>query len=125
MHDVHPSDDGSYIVFAQLFEQGTANDEFTFLEQFLPVRKGQTTPVGQAHRFGEGTADDEEFFYYEGSLTTPPCTERVEWVILRTPATASEEQIARLTALMPEDNFRDVQPLNGRTVASGKIGQAL
>lgn len=124
MHEVHTSDDGGYIVFSVLFEQGPSSEEFTFLETFLPVTPGETKPVDASHVFGETASDDaEQFFYYEGSLTTPPCTERVEWIVRRTPATASEAQIARLTALMPEDNFRDVQPLNGRTVRSGTIGQ--
>ncbi len=51
-----------------------------------------------------------------GSLTTPPFTEGVSWVVLDEPITLSAEQIAAFTALFPEGNTRETQPLNDREI---------
>lgn len=55
------------------------------------------------------------YYHYTGSLTSPPCTEGVEWIVYNTPAELSREQIAAFRAKFPENN-RPVQPLNGRKV---------
>lgn len=54
-------------------------------------------------------------YQLDGSLTTPPCTEGVKWVVSPTPLTFSKEQLAQLTAVY-SDNDRPVQPLNGRKI---------
>lgn len=56
---------------------------------------------------------DRSFFMYEGSLTTPPCTETVDWIVMRTPITASLEQIEQFREHFPY-NARPIQPLNRR-----------
>ena len=56
-------------------------------------------------------------FHYSGSLTTPPCTENVNWVVFETPFMLAEEQVKRLQRQMPVNNYRDVQPLNGRAIS--------
>jgi carbonic anhydrase len=53
------------------------------------------------------------YFRYEGSLTTPPCSETVNWVVLTNPMTASARQIADVTAIYG-DNARPLQPLGRR-----------
>ena len=55
---------------------------------------------------------------YTGSLTTPPFTEGVHWIVLAPPIEVSPNQMAEFGALFPEGNAREVQPLNGRTVAT-------
>jgi carbonic anhydrase len=60
-------------------------------------------------------ADRAKYFQYIGSLTTPPCTEGVVWIVLRQPVTASPEQIA-LFRKMVGMNARPVQPVNGRLI---------
>ena len=52
---------------------------------------------------------------YVGSLTTPPCSEGVLWNVLMTPIEMSVDQIESFTRYY-NDNYRLVQPLNGRTV---------
>ena len=58
-------------------------------------------------------------YKYEGSLTTPPCTEGIVFFVLDTPMSLSKEQIAAFAKYYP-DNARPVQPLNGRTVQHSK-----
>jgi len=63
-----------------------------------------------------------EFFRYEGSLTTPGCYESVTWTVFRHSLAISEEQMASFRALYDGqgqplvNNFRPVQPLNGRSI---------
>ena len=52
-------------------------------------------------------------YRYDGSLTTPPCSEGVKWFVLTTPIELSEAQIAAFTAIVHGNN-RPVQPLKGR-----------
>jgi carbonic anhydrase len=54
-------------------------------------------------------------FVYTGSLTTPPCTEGVHWIVLTQPIEMSQDQIASFTQLFP-DNHRPLQKANGREV---------
>ena len=68
--------------------------------------------------------DTEKFYHYEGSLTTPPCTEGLNWFVLHETQPISKEQVEAFTTMWagnPEfsqghGNFRVTQPLNGRTV---------
>ena len=58
------------------------------------------------------------YYAYSGSLTTPPCSEGVRWIILQTPATISAAQVESFTDRFPR-NARPVQPLNDRVVFEG------
>ncbi|HVK71380.1 MAG TPA: carbonic anhydrase family protein [Polyangium sp.] len=55
------------------------------------------------------------FYRYDGSLTTPDCSEHVQWLIMEKPILASAEQIGRFVSVFP-DNARHVQPIDGRTI---------
>jgi carbonic anhydrase len=59
--------------------------------------------------------DRAKYLQYIGSLTTPPCTEGVVWIVLRQPVSASAEQIA-LFRKMVGMNARPTQPVNGRLI---------
>ena len=56
------------------------------------------------------------YYRFSGSLTTPPCTEGVRWLVLQSPVEASKEQIAAFEHAVGHHNNRPVQPLNGRLV---------
>ncbi|MCT4624852.1 MAG: carbonic anhydrase family protein, partial [Schleiferiaceae bacterium] len=56
---------------------------------------------------------------------TPPCTERVLWMVMKEPTNASAEQIELLQQLMPTNNYRETQPLNGRPVYKEHMLDAL
>lgn len=60
-------------------------------------------------------ADTQHYFHYVGSLTTPPCSENVQWYLLKQPATASKEQIEAFRKYYV-DNERPIQELHDRKV---------
>jgi carbonic anhydrase len=58
---------------------------------------------------------DQRYYQFIGSLTTPPCTEGVLWMVLKRPTQLSHEQIRLFQQLFP-NNARPVQAVNGRAV---------
>ncbi|WP_269149130.1 carbonic anhydrase family protein [Helicobacter apodemus] len=60
------------------------------------------------------------FYSLKGNLTTPPCTENVQWIILDNPATASAEQIKKLRELFHNNNARTLQDSNNREITFTK-----
>lgn len=67
-----------------------------------------STPVNAADLLPAGG-----YYTYNGSLTTPPCSEIVTWFVMKTRVTASSAQIDKVHSIV-HDNYRPVQPLNGR-----------
>ena len=122
IHMVHHSEESnSYIVFAALVQQGEADPTFTFLESYLPINEGETKEINKSFDFGSTTSeifgmDSVDLYTYHGSLTTPPCTEEVIWVVMKNASSASAEQIELLQRLMPKNNYRETQPINDRKV---------
>lgn len=120
MHMVHVSKEKDFVVFAILFEEGKENKSFDFLESYLPIHPGEKKAIGKAYDFSKDLPSSFEHYNYKGSLTTPPCTEAVNWFVFTTPETVSEAQVKALAALMPKDNFRPTQAVNGRTITLSK-----
>lgn len=122
IHLVHHNEkSNSYVVFAFLVHQGESDPTFTFLEKFLPIKEGETKDISATYNLGTTVKDvfgmdSVEAFTYDGSLTTPPCTEKVHWIVFKNASSASASQIKILEDLMPKNNYRDVQPINDRTV---------
>jgi carbonic anhydrase len=61
--------------------------------------------------------DTEHYFYFMGSLTTPPCTENVKWYVLKEVQSAKKGQIDALRKFY-DHNYRPTQALNNRIVES-------
>lgn len=62
------------------------------------------------------------FYHYSGSLTTPPCAEKVHWYVAKKAAPVTKEMIASFRSRFPENgDNRPVQPVNGRTIVSNDI----
>ena len=122
IHIVHHSEKSdSYIVYAILVQQGEQDPIFTFLEKHLPIVEGETKEINKSFDFSLTTqeffgTDSVGIYSYEGSLTTPPCTQKVTWVVVRDASTASAEQIKILQDLMPKNNYRETQAINSRKV---------
>ena len=117
MHLVHSAADGSLLVIGALIHQGRANPVLAPIFDHLPETAGETHPVANV-RIDDLLPDDVSSYRYKGSLTTPPFTEGVRWIVLAHPITLSKHQIHAFRELFEEGNSREVQPLNGRKVLS-------
>lgn len=118
LHFVHKAGDGSLAVVGVLVEPGDANAEMEKVLLLAHAYKGEVgfaTGVDLAKVLPASRVN----FRYEGSLTTPPCSEHVQWIVMETPITMSEEQIAKIQGMFtgpefPQGNARPVQPLGHR-----------
>lgn len=116
IHLVHKSEDGQILVFAVMAKEGKGSAPFNFLETYLPLKKGETKKVGKNFSLPSILPKDKGYYYYVGSLTTPPCSEGVNWIIFKNPITVSKQQVEKMHNSLPDSNYRPAQPLNGRIV---------
>jgi|SRR5579883_3438646 len=101
-------------VVAIFVDEGPANDMLAPIFARLPrrgERRPAPTPLAVARLLPRSLAS----LRYRGSLTTPPCSEGVHWIVLREPITISRAQLAAFVALFPDD-ARPLQPRHGREV---------
>lgn len=114
VHLVHQNETGKYLVVGLMFEEGEKN---LLLEQLPSFRiaRGES-PHGDPVDYNLLVQKRDDYFLYNGSLTTPPCTEGVQWVVMKQPIIASEEQIQHYHDLLGFDNNRPIQPHNARII---------
>lgn len=114
MQFVHRDGDGNKVIMAVLFQEGESNANLNALLRRLPKEVGKEM-LHREVKLNPATflPANTEFYKYSGSLTTPPCTEGVYWMVFKQPIEASAEQIRQLSALMGE-NARPIQPLFAR-----------
>jgi len=114
VHMVHQDRVGNYAVVGLLFEEGEANEIMNELPSFRASR-GED-PTASSIDYNELVLERKNYFLYNGSLTTPPCTEGVIWIVMKTPIIASPGQIQHYHDLLGFDNNRPVQPKNARII---------
>jgi carbonic anhydrase len=102
-------------VVALLYDEGTANITIGGLWAKLPERAGDRLPLTSGLRAEDLLPKDWDYYRYNGSLTTPPCSEGVWWLVLKQSQSVSRWQVATYAELMHHNN-RPVQPLNARPI---------
>ena len=113
-HFVHKSEAGKLAVISVLLSEGAENDSIKLIWANAPKKEGPEKVVTESPLNPAAMLPKRLNYYsYEGSLTTPPCTEGVTFYILKTPVTISRAQIDEFPFKM---NARPVQPLNGRKI---------
>jgi carbonic anhydrase len=117
-HLVHADQDGKLAVVAVMFREGAANPLLDALWKTMPAKEGDDKELAKPLSATEMLPKQHEYYQFTGSLTTPPCSENVLWLVLKTPATASKAQIDAFKKTMGHANNRPVQPLNKRQVLS-------
>jgi carbonic anhydrase len=115
-HLVHANDKGELAVVAIMFEEGKENMELAKVWKVMPKEVGGKKLLPTATRAYRLLPSDRDYYRFSGSLTTPPCTEGVRWIVIKQPATASAKQIKDFEAVMGHPNNRPIQPLNARAV---------
>ena len=118
MHLVHRSHDGSLAVVGILFEEGRANETLAPVWAQLPTEPAASRIMPASLDLAALPPAPGATWRYDGSLTTPPCTEGVAWVIPAEPLTLSVAQIDAFAAIYP-NNYRPVQPLGERRLRRG------
>ena len=114
-HLVHRAADGRLAVVAVLLEPGSANAIVQAVWNNLPLERGEPVVARQSLELASLLPEDRGYYTYMGSLTTPPCTEGVLWMVMRQPVQLSAEQIAIFARLYPM-NARPVQQAAGRLI---------
>ncbi|MBT0569878.1 carbonic anhydrase family protein [Curvibacter sp. CHRR-16] len=115
-HLVHKSEEGALAVVAVLLQPGEPNPMIDKVWTYIPLDVGdQVRMPRDLLNLNELLPTDQRYYQFVGSLTTPPCTEGVLWMVLKQPVTISRAQYRLFTQLY-SGNARPIQPLNGRVV---------
>jgi len=117
-HFVNRGADGKLLVLGVMITEGAPSAEIAKLWQAAPTTMGEAQ-AKEAIDLARLVPVGSKFYRYEGSLTTPPCSEIVDWIVFAEPLTASREQIDTFAKLYP-DNSRPLQDLHERTVVFGR-----
>jgi len=115
-HLVHADAAGNLAVVAVMFREGVENAELEKVWQRIPEKEGVSVVLSSAADANNILPKDHDYYRFNGSLTTPPCSEGVNWFVMKTPVTASKQQIAKFEHVMHHANNRPVQPINAREV---------
>lgn len=123
MHLVHQSEEGGLAVVGVFIAEGTHNAAFDPIWEHLPDHRG----VERHHPsvrvdVNELLPASHRSYRYEGSLTTPPCSEGVHWIMLAEPIEMSAVQIGDFASLLGHNN-RPIQPLAGRVVVADTVAE--
>ena len=116
-HFVHLSEDNKIAVVAILFAPGADDKALTNLWKKLPMNKGEEAKL-EPHSLRplEMERKLSNYYRFNGSLTTPPCTEGVRWIVMKRPFHVSKKQVEKLQKALKQPNNRPVQPINARVV---------
>ena len=116
-HFVHKSKEGKLAVIGVMLNEGKDSAAVKTLWANLPPKEGEEfLPAKVTFNPASMLPKEMGFYNYEGSLTTPPCTEGVQFYILKAPVDISKQQLAKFPFKL---NARPVQSLNGRKIAAG------
>jgi carbonic anhydrase len=117
IHFVHRHESGSLAVVGVFVTPGKRNAAFARVMGAAPQSSGDPVKTAAAINPLDLLPAARGYYRYEGSLTTPPCSEIVEWMVLKTPLTVAESDIAAFARLYPM-NARPAQQLDRRFVLS-------
>lgn len=108
-----------YLVLAAFFKMGNENKFINGFINKIPTHENDTVSLSDEPVYVDDLIGpinpDREYYFYKGSLTTPPYTESVNWLILREIIEASPDQIGTINDL-EGDNARHVQARFGREI---------
>ena len=116
-HFVHQAADGSLAVVAVMFEDGKANPIINKIWNKMPKEAGKKSSCGlPTTMINDLLPKNKAYYRFEGSLTTPPCSEGVRWFVLKDYMPISKEEVDTFLHTMHHPNNRPVQPANARKV---------
>lgn len=117
LHLVHTLEGRPALVIGIIFDVGPANVDLTALHfedvKALPMITGKKTNINLPFNPIHFMPYNKNYYTYDGSLTTPPCTEGIRWVVMQSTMSASNAQIANFPF---HTNYRNPQNMYGRPV---------
>jgi len=115
VHLWHEDAQGRHAVVALMLDKGAAQPAVQMVWNNLPLEKHEENAARVMLDASTLLPADRRYYTYMGSLTAPPCSEGVQWVVLRTPQTVSAEQLELFARLYPM-NARPLQAAAGRRI---------
>jgi carbonic anhydrase len=115
-HLVHADKSGNLAVLGIMFTAGAPNAFLAKLWDKMPAKKGDKSELPAGLNVTQMLPTFKAYYRFNGSLTTPPCSEGVRWLMMKSPVTASKEQIERFAKAVGHANARPLQPVFARPV---------
>jgi len=116
-HLVHADKSGNLAVVGVMFNLGISNQNVSNLFEKMPQHKGESFSLSDKIIKGYDLLPvNKEYYRFNGSLTTPPCSEGVKWLVMKNSVSVSKEQISRFEAVLHGKNNRPIQSSNSRIV---------
>ncbi len=115
VHLVHQDSNGAPLVVAVLLEEGRINKVIKEFWRRIPAHEGEKNSISRIRAY-DILPDNRDYYRYNGSLTTPPCTEGVRWMVLKEIGGVSRRQADIFVKVLKQHNNRPLQPLNARQV---------
>jgi carbonic anhydrase len=119
VHLVHKNEEGQLAVIAVLLEKGSEHSLIQTLWNNMPLERDMEVSPAEPIDLMQLLPENRSYWTYMGSLTTPPCTEGVLWMVLKQPLQVSADQVSIFSRLY-RNNARPVQPLNGRLIKESR-----
>jgi carbonic anhydrase len=118
-HLIHKDSDGKMAIVSVLLESGSVNPVIQTLWNSLPLEQNEEYTPRTPLQIADLLPTRRDYYAYMGSLTTPPCTEGVLWLVFKQPVQLSADQIGVFTRFY-EQNARPVQNTNGRVIKESR-----
>ncbi len=115
-HMVHADKDGNLAVVGFMLEEGAENPALAKLWAQMPENAGDKVALTGKVSGNDFLPKNRDYYRFNGSLTTPPCSEGVRWLVMKTPVQVSKEQVEAFAHVMHHPNNRPVQQVNARPV---------
>ena len=119
-HFVHKASDNTLAVLDIFIKVGRENNALKSIWDAMPMSNlSQKTVYGKMVNAAEILPQEQSFYSYFGSLTTPPCSEIVTWIVYKQPIEMSQQQIDKFAQLYPH-NARPTQSLKKRLLLESR-----
>ena len=116
LHAVFIDAKNNYVVIGMLYKIGRQNEFLgNLIAAGLPKLTTSAPVTVNKLDLDKAFTDTNRYYTYPGSLTTPPCTESVKWIVLKEWAELSSEQFEAFRTILGDD-FRPLQERNKRVV---------
>ena len=115
-HFVHADKDGNLAVVAVFLKEGAANKELAKAWAHMPEQAGHQVQLSSNVSAENILPVSRDYYRYNGSLTTPPCSEGVVWLVMKDAVSVSKAQIEKFKHVMHHPDNRPLQAVNARTV---------